>query len=474
MLIRRALFTETGTYNDDFNRPFVPQVTSDTRDRLQRQTEMGNNLSISAVASAAAEIMRPQSMVESAVNVVNGWDNRKFRFMLEIEHPTIGGSRVVDLISGYTDYTGISQQTNNMDPGLRLYINSVTGITEYTRIGQDGRQYRDVHVRESNQVMSGYFNPAARINQYFLAPQDLFDGIGLNNALGGLADSRDLATIDSRGTALDAPRLSNRSNNHGGSYLSRVLGAYSGSLRSASMSEDNMSTVMKSAKSSVADRHICEVQSLDQLMQRTDLQHNQCVTWGELLAIQPNLENLTHVAFNRGNVVMDRLAERGNTENWDSITNETIAATIIRNTIPALMNDCKLTKVAFTATNDLANNFNGQQYSVVMADANSFAKILEIDSPVMQKNLNAFTHRVATELMPGLSHNNMMLCTVNVRCDLWGDTYIDVSLNGGPMIPFSNAQWADSLSAPIVTIDAKNRTTMARDMGALLDTLTRN
>lgn len=471
MLIRRILFTETGTYNDMWASSYSTRVTGDTLARLQHATEYGNNLSLPAVASVGSEILRPSATVESAVGIVGGWNETKFRFLMEIEHAASNGNILVDVLSGYTDHVGISHTTHNMDPRMMLFINSITSITLMDRIVAGGRVEKQLHVRESNQLMPGYFNPQQQVNQFYLAPQDLFDGIGLAGALGGLADARDLRTIDSRNVALDGPRLSSRSNNHTGSYLSRVFGGYSNALQAANVHDSNMAGVLKAAKASVADRNPYEIQSLNKILSHTDMQHRQGVSWQELLSFRPDLETVTHVAFNKGNVVRDELSYRGDSETWDGANNETVAARMLANALPTLMSDCKITKVVLTMTNDSVNPMNGSPYSVIVHDASSFANILNQSDTYMRDTLRTLCYRLETEVMPGITMGNQMLAQVEVKCDSMGDTKIEVSLNGGPLVPFKNPQWCDALLAPTLTLDSNKRNVVARDMQSLMENI---
>lgn len=476
MLIKRVILTETGTYNDVYNRPHTTTVKGDTLSRMQRLTDSGTNYSTDALSGVAGELMRPSAHVESAVLIPNGYGEARFRFMMEVEWPMVGGNTQVDVICGYTNYCGVSQNSNNMDPNMLLNLNSVTSITSYTRLDGMNRPYRDIHVRESNQILTSYFNPQQQYNQFYLAPQDVFDGITLNNTLGGLQDGRNIRTVDTRGASMEAPRLSRRSNNHGGSYMSRTLSAYHTALQKASVSDDNYANVMRSAKAAVVDTNAYDNLSLSNLLHHTDMQYTQTIRWAELLQICPDLEQRTTVAFNRGALVRSRgpgdaLPTRGETEQWDTATNETVVATMIVNTIPTLMSEAKLTQIAFSATNQTMGTNNGTPYAVTVNDARSVSQMLEIQSPYMQDNIHAMVMRIATELMPAITFNNQMAATITCRCDIMGNTHIEVSLNGGPLIPYDNPQWSDSASAPVVTINQDNRKTLARDISSIMENL---
>jgi len=476
MLIKRVIFTETGTYNDLFNRPHTTTVKGDTLNRMQRLTDSGTNYSTDALSAVAGEILRPSAHVESAVLIENGFGEARFRFMMEVEWPMVGGDTQVDIICGFTNYCGANRGTGSMDPNMQLNLNSITSVTSYTRLDSLNRPYRDVHVRESNQILSSYFNPQQQHNQFYLAPQDLFDGITLNTTLGGLQDGRNIRAVDTRGAAMEAPRLSRRSNNHGGSYMSRTLGAYHSALQKASVSDDNYSNVMRSAKSAVVDTNAYDSLSMSNLLHHTDMQYTQSIRWAELLRIAPDLENRTTVAFSdtrlvRGQGEGDATPQRGDSEQWDTATNETVVAQMIVNTIPTLMSDAKLTKIAFTATNQTMGSNNGTPYAVTVNDARSISQMLEIQSPYMQDNIHAMVMRIATELMPAITFNNQMAATVTCFCDVMGNTHIKVSLNGGPLVPYNTPQWGDSTFAPVVTINQDNRKTLARDIGSIMDNL---
>jgi hypothetical protein len=232
-----------------------------------------------------------------------------------------------------------------------------------------------------------------------------------------------------------------------------------------------MGSVLKAAKATVVDRNPYEVASLGTLLNNTDMQHRSGVTWGELLRFRPDLENVTHVAFNRGSIQQDSIATRGDSEAWDVANNETVAARMIANTVPTLMCDSKFTKVVVSMTNDTINPANGTPYSVVVHDVAGFSKILSNDEAYMRNSLRTFCHRIATELMPGITFGNQILANIDVSCDTLGDTRLSVSLNGGPKVPYINPQWCDALTAPTVTLDSNKRNVMARDIQGLMENI---
>lgn len=466
MQITRVLFAETGTYDDMYNRPYVTSVDLDALRGLQQATEGGTNLTTAAVAGMAGVIMRPQTAVQSGIGIVNGWGERKLRFMMEVEHAGFNSMVNREILTGYTNYPGYSS-SGAIDPAMLLYVNNVITVRETQRY-VNGQVMTQSTVVDASHVLSGTWTAESQnvVNPYYMRPEDVFGGIMLNNTLTGIADGRDLDVIDTRVTHMEGIKKSRRSNSNAANYLSNVFTQYMGAFATARTQDSNLNSVLGSAKKAVEEHTVEADQALQQLTSMTDFTHNRAVRWDELFQFNPYIDSVTTIAVNQGGVYLRPLPQRGQFETWQSMTYETVCAQIISNMIPGIMTDLLIMNLDFTATNDVMMSSGHEPNAVIVRSMNSFSSSIP-----KERQHQALMFRINTELMTSLTHHGQVSVSISVQSDILADTYITMSYNGGPEIQYCMPSFCDALFPPVLTTDRNQLTMMSRDINNLAENI---
>ncbi|MFO5695629.1 hypothetical protein ACLBP9_31170, partial [Klebsiella pneumoniae] len=65
-------------------RPFTVEVTENSNERLKEATNDGRNLGVAAVQQIAADVIAPRAQTQGEVPIINGWGERRFRFMMKV------------------------------------------------------------------------------------------------------------------------------------------------------------------------------------------------------------------------------------------------------------------------------------------------------------------------------------------------------------------------------------------------------
>ena len=65
--------------------------------------------------------------------------------------------------------------------------------------------------------------------------------------------------------------------------------------------------------------------------------------------------------------------------------------------------------------------------------------------------LERVIERVKLELIPSISMQNSFKFTVLIDCSIYGDTMVNISLNGGVAVPYVMPTFADNLASPVLT-----------------------
>src|SRR5690606_19121326 len=111
--IKKLFLAPCDTYDDVYLRSYEMRVSGRNMNVLAEVTEGGRTFAHTALAGVAGKMLRPTTSASSIAPIVNGWNERRYRFMMEVvrEDPFMPGQESVDIFSGYTDYMGVNEAT---------------------------------------------------------------------------------------------------------------------------------------------------------------------------------------------------------------------------------------------------------------------------------------------------------------------------------------------------------------------------
>lgn len=467
VVINKAIFVETGTYNDMMMRPFTTNLDANIVRQFSEVTNGGRNIAPTVVSGVAGNFLKPDSQVQGPATVDNGWDTTRLRFIIELVYPAaMGGPAVRKILQGYTGYTGVSHG-GFVDPKMPLYFNNVLTLRQTLIETPHGRSYTTA-VSEANHLLRGDYHWDGLFNQggntlWTMRPEDVFTTMS-RLSLG----SEDLA--DLRLTFAQHPiKKSRRSNASASHYVAGVLDGFRKTMDYGDYSDSlNFDGAMANAKGIVQDDSVSADPFFSMLtMGETNFKHGGFITYGELCAMFPDFDNKTIVSLSKNMVkqtssfsLLSESHTRGQTEHWVGMGNETIWATALSQSVPSLMMDLMLTQIGFAATNQTLDS----SHEVTIFGANSFADGIDLTPYIEQ-----FITRLKVEVLRGLSSNNLIDYNLQMVVDVVGETRLTISIAGGPPIDYTTPSFADALFAPVLTsnMDATNR--LAFDMQSLAE-----
>lgn len=457
MKVKRIVFREMGEYNDMSLRPFNTNFDSVKINTLAEATEGGRHLTANTLAGLSIGMLQPSAKSHGVAPIASGWGEQRMMFLMEVEIQADPKSRITEVISGYTDYFGASALDSRkvkLDERMRLYFNSTFHVRQLMAFGGRGNEWRG-NIFDSAQVVTRQkVSDLSRfdgVGTMTMRPEDVITRANVSEEyrdIAGAAGFRDTrAEFDRR-----ALKFSKRDNTQSAAYLSRTLSA----LRDSD-DDDYLGTKesvkLSAARGQVRERLISNDKVFEELAADTAIMNDGFVEWGELLAMNPNIDEIADVWF------QDKRAggihRRGDSENWGGSDNETMAATIVANTIPAYLIDAMYAEIDFTCTNDT----RGGVWETRVAKLIPF--IPETD---VQENYHHLIARIEHELMPEILFNKMMAVFVRVHSSLYGDTTIDIAFDSGEEARFVYPSFCDSVASPIITNSRDVIDTMAHDV----------
>lgn len=456
----RSLFFQTGTYQDQMRRPLNSGgIGLNTISNLEVATQGGTNLTRSAVASVANDIIRPAAEHEGIAAIDHGWGESRASFMIEFSQPVAGGLEIRKVMTGYTNYLGVSQ-SGAMDPAMILYINSVMTLRTKMLHTQAGNVLTMIPSM-SETILSGQFTQGGTMpNEFSLRPMDIYTQMSSAADVMGFAGEG--ATFDMRSTFAGGPVLSDRGHSFNASYVSKMLNA---AQKGFQLQEDglaDLTAVYREASAIMGERAISADPLLDQLMATDGLWNKGAVNWSRMTALFPDIDQKTTMIFSGGAHARPGAMPhvRGQTEHWYGSNQETLLATQISQTIPGLMMENMIGNIGIVITND---TIGSQPIVTIAREPLSLTENIDLVFYVER-----FKQFVQTELIPGITFNNNACVTAHITADIYGETSISISFNHGPFIDYVSPTFCDNRFSALVTYSPQVLDGIKRDFSNII------
>lgn len=458
--IVQFLMVETGTYNDSYLRPYQSVFNGTIQRLFEEATDNGNNLSSASLAGVAGSILQPTTRAGRRADIANGFDTRRFRFIIVAECgiPGNSGAPIREYITGYTDHADVSI-SGELDQMMQLRFNT-SMIARSLEVRDHGvRRTIQQPVNSSHILTAGDVGASRRgdrSNSRF-RPGRSDDSLCLltpMDVLGQMLHSEypDDEIIDPRAAIRgDVIRKSRRSNGLATNYLERTLRGVSEARRQIDADVGSLITGGGSSGSAYANARAMpgvkeDAVSADRFMMYLDANthygEDHYITLGEMLRLFTGLDRIMNI---RPLTTPQRqaLPSRGSSEYWDTEGPETLVATVLGFSIPGLMMDYLITKYAFYASNDtITGDFIFEEI-----DGDS----IPCAGTDLTPSLEAIQSRILREVLPDLTHQNNCTLQVWMRVDILGDTTMTIIYNNDQDVDFIMPSFADALFAPVIS-----------------------
>lgn len=451
--LNRFVLIETGDYDNQFLRPLQTSIIDG--DTIEVFDEIRDTVGINpySIADISNRLIRPQGTPGVDVDIANGWEENRLRFMMDISVGGLRYSGVRKLVSGYTDRIDLSY-TNKMAPDTRLFINNVITLNDR----QSGSSTVTTMADCCQLLTSTNVQTADRT--YGLTPFDVIGGMmSIDSGIYGeeFTDYQDRRQILNPGEM----RKVDRTFNLGPKYLSTSLKALETSRLSSGSYEYDDHNYYDIAQSIVKNPNTSNDVFVKILNNLTNFESARYITLNELEYIFPYAERDAHI-FLRGALQKEYkgpVDTRGVGESMRASTAEASIITTLSNAIPALLTECGLASVSLFITNDTDTG----KFETIVQDVKSF-----ISSSSLIPLIDKFTHDLELFVLSSLIQNNNVYLDVTCEVNIMGQSYYTISFDDGPDVDFFLPTFCDNLTTPMLTTDQHD----IHEMSATLKNLT--
>ena len=453
--IAQLIIAETGTYNQQYRRPYESHLNGQGRQRLIEAFANTNAIVGSTFTGLAHQFIQPSAAPEANIVIANGWDTPRLRFMMEVQHLDRMGCQHSEYVIGYTDHPGVSMG-GHLDPRMVFTVNAInTTSNRITNSATMGSQvYQEVIDASSVIVNDQYNGLTAPGKLYGLRPEDVYAQIDNQELAAGLDNDPIVASCSLLTTSAMKSR---RSNSIAPTYMANVLNAYLQTTRS----DQNLplKEINETARTSVKSASASDDRFMTFLRSKSQTGTNYQFTYGDLLMLDPNVETVKRVVPMKPEWRAG-LHHSGQTAHWHGTDYTTLFATTLIQSLPGYMLNYNLAKVHIVSANV---GMGGLPLTAWKRTPQSFATGTDLSAATA-----SFIYRLENELLRDLTDNNTISYDIDASCDLMGDTFVRISLNGEPYSDFVVPSFCDSLMAPMVTSKNAVLDGIASDFGSLM------
>jgi len=288
------------------------------------------------------------------------------------------------------------------------------------------------------------------VKEQRMRPEDVYSTMSrslLHSGGGSVYDGRAMSTT----TAVK----SRRTNASAANYMSKLLSGYQHASAIREMGEDQASMFSK-ARRDTAENLVSLDPFLSAIGQIRGTGIGNTFTFSNLRQIDPNVENVTRAQL-MAPTSLASAHQTGQTAEWGGSDLYTTTASVLSQAIPSILMELALTRIVFKTTN---RNISGGITTVIM-DAQGFS------SGDISQYLDIFKIRLEHEILQDISFNNSFDFAIEMRVDLLGETWINISLEGKAPADFVTPSFCDALLVPVITTNDQLAMNLANDFEQL-------
>lgn len=459
---RKSIFSETSGYRNVYARPYEVNVNNRSIiDDFMTVTEDATNINKVGIAKVASNIIMPSAVPEHMLNIDGGWSDKRMVFMISVEHHEKGRNYpILTVLSGYTDKMDVSLR-GSIAHDTKLYINNVQ--TFNTTGGLRPQDTANL-ISGGTSVVYGYEDYARKPYMYepltVMRPYDIV--VDINSSLND--DS-----IDSYNTAKNINQMrvlaSRRSNSMANYYLNDIVKAVTTERNASDFHGLRESSGLGAALTKLSELNLTRNALLRELKYQDEFVNDGFVYWGDLQSIISKLDDETVIATRGGgNGIRASNSFVSDSNDWSTADNETVAATIIAQAMPAILTNAMVTYVSLEFSTE---TLDGRPY-VRIDDVLTFDNAIDPN-----RQVQVIESMIEHELIPLLVNGDGDI-TVKMEFDILTDARMNISLDGEPFVPYTSPCFCDSLLSPVVTNNSERVANISRNISALIDAVNDN
>lgn len=434
---------EVGGYRPMYHRPYTAYLNPGTLSRLEQLIAGKDYKEIQpeAIADFATKLVSPAKQPGQEVFIPNGWAAARWVFMLEVLCTPKEGRPTTYYFQGYSKDSK-RLPSGQADPETCFIINAFSQV-----VHPPLRQAMVSHTKDkvvASWTIFTELNPTGQWKDagYMLRPLDVAMGLGLN-AMKHEYETADI--VDTRSMLTTMGTTASRRFVIPSHYVTKLAQGYLYNDAMADFHAFGLES-LSSAQLHLAEPHLLENPFIQQVASTRDSLNPSRFTLANLEALQPGF-----LASNRNNeLASDFLPSRASEDygcgaSWQQDTENTWAAALLSQAIPALMAEVGIEEIRFNISSHDPNKVG----------------VMNIRSAWSRFDVNitdcvrAFEERFISEILMDMTNGNQIPYSFNVSINTMGESWLLISYGGAHAEEYLVPTFCDSLFSPMVTPSQK-------------------
>ena len=465
--IEDLTYIPMGNYMPMFNHPYTVNASKNAIDQISERLEdtKAGKITPNIVNGVAGEIIQPCAVGYMSMCNQDWVGTKKFIFLLKVRSMDPTGAEINSYIQGYTEHDGITA-SGHIDANMVHYINNVIETTTMTINTPLGMIRKEKLYRIYNVFFNGGFNEV-----FTQRPSDVLENINLLNMSQFINDpTLQTQYMGSYMNSVDTKTLSSSvENNITTEYLSKILttGVHDVKNKDIFINSYEISNGM-APEARLPEPSIHDNRFLKYISRMAGFKIvREFFNFQTLMNVDPTIYNrfkVLNITKNYVDPTMMQTPEVG--DYWHGQDPVTVKAySLIENSV-SLATKYGFNKIYFTATN-MSNPMGVAE--VFITNFNSFINLEEHEFNYL---LEIFKEKFITEIFLNETNSGILPMHLEGYIDLLGTSKINLTFAGYPSNWYTIPTFANSLFAPVVSIDKQAVDFMSFQLGSVIDSLT--
>lgn len=455
----KMLITETGTYNDQYRRPFQSHLSASGLRQILENTQKYPKVSPGIFSGLTSQVIAPAATPESMIQIPEGWSERRLKFILEILVNYKTGGSITEIVTGWSETPANTISIyNTMDPNTIFRVNNTIHVHKENMLTDYGNQTRSMVTDCSHVLFNNDWQGVRGGNrEWLLRPVDIFSRNISEEVQRELSSE---GSMDVSAALMNIAQKSKRTNAVPTNYVSSIIQNYSNAYHQMGITQDIQGDVdaLSNAQQYARENAAARDPFLETIASLSGTQVTDAFKLNDILRLDPSAqERIMYVR--KGPTEVAQLHQSGQTEGWGGSDLITHIANVLSSTVPSLMISNMIMNIAFVSSNlDMLG-----QIDTRIANIDGFSQGVNL-APYAQ----SFVAKFENEILRDIIDNYQVSIGIQMRVDLIGETWISLNING-EKVDYVTPSFSDALLTPVLTQNEATGQQLAMDLKNLME-----
>ena len=168
---------------------------------------------------------------------------------------------------------------------------------------------------------------------------------------------------------------------------------------------------------------------------------------------------------------MARAGEGAGNDNNANAGRNAVFATVLKQTLPGYAVECMIYACRIQASNILSRSEEMDAISGALVTVSDIVWATKLTQDMEDRLADEFEQAIARNILRDLSLNNAIDYDIVVELNWRFDSFIYVGIDGGEMLEFPPAGFANALTSPIITTSQETTDVIGQELNSIVNNI---